>query len=88
MGLRHIAGIIAWDRGNDELAERSLEAAFEQEPETPAHGRGLAKFYADHGRMVDALKVTSEARRHRPDDPSLKELEASLLAEFRASDEG
>jgi hypothetical protein len=43
----------------------------------------LAEFYANQCRPVDALIVLAEARRHRPDEPSLKQLEARLLAKFQ-----
>jgi predicted Zn-dependent protease len=86
--LLHLIGVLAWQKGNDELAQSSLETAFEDEPQTPAHGRVLAEFYASQGRPVDALRVLAEARRHRPDEPSLKQLEARLLAKFQDNERG
>jgi tetratricopeptide (TPR) repeat protein len=86
--LLRIVGVLAWDKGNYELAQSSLETAFEGDPETPAQGIALAEWYASQGKVVDTLRVIAVVRKHRPEHPGLKELQAGYLAEFRNSAPG
>ena len=79
----HLAGRLAAQTGQDELAEEALSTAFEEAPQWIGHGEELAEFLARRGRPVDALRVVSEALRHRPDEDDLRELRREILAQLR-----
>lgn len=83
--LIHLAGKLAEHKGNYPDAEKALRTAFCEDPKTPGHGRVLAEFYRRRARMGEALDVVAEARSHLPDDESLEQLRAEILAAGIAS---
>ena len=83
--LVHLTGKLARVAGQADMAEQALRLAFEKDPEMAGHGRVLAAFLAEEGRVTEALDVVAEALRHRPNDTVLVELEEQLRAEGEAS---
>lgn len=70
--LVHLAGKLAWDKGNVDLAERYLRGAFEVDPALPRHAEALADLMSALGRPEEALTVLDEAVRIRGDGPQLR----------------
>jgi tetratricopeptide (TPR) repeat protein len=78
--LLHLVGKLAIEAGQPDIAEKSLRVAFERDPEIVGHGRVLATFLADAGRIDEALKIAAQALEFLPSDPGLHGLQAELLS--------
>jgi uncharacterized protein HemY len=72
--LVHLAGRLAAIQGKHDAAERWLLAAFQEEPETQSHGRVLAEYLVEQGKIKAALSVAREALQCRPQDEDLEAL--------------
>lgn len=70
--LVHLAGLVAWKRGELAKAEHGLVAAFEEAPEIPGHATALVRFFEEQGRTADAAQVGRVGLEHFPDDETLK----------------
>ena len=77
--LAFLAGQLALEKGNDAGGEQLLALAFEADPGARGHGRVLAEFHLEKGRLVQALEVVSTALKHRRDDEGLQELRATIM---------
>ncbi len=72
--MMHLAGLIHWEKGDLEKAEKALTLAFKASPETRDHGYRLAHFYDEQGRLDESLSVLERTQEKCPDDERVPKL--------------
>lgn len=76
--LAHLGGRIAAIDGDRDLAEESLRAALEAEPDRPEFARDLAQFLCDQDRCDEARDVVDSSLSVNPRDRELNQLRHRL----------
>jgi len=76
--LRAVLGAGLLQIGQAEQALGQLERAYKADPKQLYGSLALIKAYARVGRMADALRVSAEVVRNRPNDPAVALLDATL----------
>lgn len=84
--LAYVFGRVAWERGEDDRAERLLELAFRTEPEGFRYGAWLARFYASNERFEDALVILDQTLEHCPGDQGVIGLRREIMALAKTSE--
>ena len=82
--LLSLAGRFAWRRGDEDLAEELLRAAFDAQPDEPVEAEVFAAFLAAQDRIEEALDVAARGLEHKEYEP-LRELYEDLASDVDRS---
>jgi predicted Zn-dependent protease len=82
--LVHLRGRLAAVGEENDIAERLLRQAFEEEPARMHHAAAYSEILLIRGDYPGALKILAAGLQHFPDDEWLHRLRCDVMARFRA----